>query len=78
MGRVPAATEERSTTDEMSPEEMAGLVQHSRKTPDPGAVARRRHEKDEVSVVRPVLKIADDAELDAFMDGTERPSHLDE
>jgi hypothetical protein len=28
--------------------------------------------------VRPVLKIADDAELDAFMDGSERPSHLDE
>ncbi len=77
-GRVPEQAAERPATDEMSAGEMAGLVEKTRGNPAAAAAYRRRHEKEEISVVRPVLKIADDAELDAFMDGTERPSHLNE
>ncbi len=73
-GRVPLSAEERTTTDEMSPEQMSGLVQRSGKESADSTTGS----KEEISVVRPVLKIADDAELDAFMDGSERPDHLDE
>jgi ubiquinone/menaquinone biosynthesis C-methylase UbiE len=72
-GRVPLQPLDRSATDEMNPEELAGLVKGTRKPEE-----EPEKSKDEISVVRQVLRIDDDSELDAFMDGTERPDHLDE
>jgi ubiquinone/menaquinone biosynthesis C-methylase UbiE len=80
-GRKASEMPDRSATDEMNPEELAGLVKGTRKPEPPAPQAAPEapeKSKEEISVVRQVLRIDDDSELDAFMDGTERPSHLDE
>jgi ubiquinone/menaquinone biosynthesis C-methylase UbiE len=77
-GRVPEEKRERSATDEMRPEEMAGLALGDSSDSSDSAVTIRPGATEEISVIRPVLKIADDSKLDAFLDGRERPDHLDE
>ncbi len=65
----------------MIPEEMTDLLlgdsSDSSDSSD-SAVTIRPGATEEISVIRPVLKIADDSKLDAFLDGRERPDHLDE
>ncbi len=51
------------------------IATHRQEAPDDSTTQEQLREESEIA--RPVLKIDDDAELDAFMDGGERPEHLE-
>jgi ubiquinone/menaquinone biosynthesis C-methylase UbiE len=61
-GRVPLDTER--SIDTLTPEELAQFLENA--------------EEDLANAAPDALSIDDDCELDAFIDGSERPSHLDE